>query len=515
MRRFALAGLVALAVPALLGAQTGRPPAPDAVRRAAATITEADIRRRIHLIAHDSMGGRATPSPGLTQTANYIAAEFQRFGLKPGGDSGTYLMHYEIARKQLLPGRSTIAFTSSDRSLRATFERGAALITGPTSGEARGPVVLIGGALAPDSIRNEDVKGKLIVYVPGPGEQRLSRSGIRLLQRLGAAGAAGVAMVVSSDSVFAGYVQGQSFPHTTVGVRRGIPIAAILERGVVEQVPEAADQFAELRTAPAMIVLPMPDWTGEIRLADTTLARTTAPNTVGILEGTDPVLRNEYLVYSAHMDHVGTTGQPGSSCRARGADSICNGADDDGSGTVAIVELAEAFSRPGARPRRSVIFLAVSGEERGLWGSAHFANHPPVPVERIVANLNADMIGRNWKDTVVVIGKEHSDLGATLARVSAAHPELNMAAVDDRWPQERFYARSDHYNFAVKGIPILFFFSGVHEDYHQATDSPDKIDAEKQSRIVQLMFYLGQEVANTTERPKWKPESYRAIVSPE
>jgi Zn-dependent M28 family amino/carboxypeptidase len=202
------------------------------------------------------------------------------------------------------------------------------------------------------------------------------------------------------------------------------------------------------------------------------------------------------------MDHIGiSSGRP---------DSINNGADDDGSGTVGVMELAEAFSK--ARPRRSVLFITVSGEEKGLWGSQYFSEHPTVPVQSMVADFNIDMIGRNWKDTIVAIGKEHSDLGATLNRVNQEHPELGMNAIDDRWPQENFYFRSDHYNFARKGIPILFFFSGVHPDYHQPSDSPDKIDSEKESRILRLLFYLGQDVANTTVRPKWNPESYRQIV---
>jgi Zn-dependent M28 family amino/carboxypeptidase len=230
----------------------------------------------------------------------------------------------------------------------------------------------------------------------------------------------------------------------------------------------------------------------------------TAPNTVGILEGSDPALKNEYLLYSAHMDHIGIT--PGR------ADSINNGADDDASGTVGVIELAEAFSQPGARPRRSVVFLTVSGEEKGLWGSRYFSEHPTVPLSQIVANINIDMIGRNWADTIVAIGKEHSGLGMILDRVNAAHPELRMTAVDDRWPEERFYYRSDHYNFARKGVPILFFFNGVHPDYHQVTDSPDKIDSEKESRIVRLLFYLGQEIANAPGRPQWKPESRAEIV---
>ncbi len=151
-------------------------------------------------------------------------------------------------------------------------------------------------------------------------------------------------------------------------------------------------------------------------MKDTVTSSLTAPNTVGILEGTDPRLKNEYVVYSAHMDHVGITpGQP---------DSINNGADDDASGTAGVLELAEAFSRPGARPKRSLIFLTVSGEEKGLWGSDYFANNPPVPVKQLVAGINIDMIGRNWPDTIVAIGKEHSDLGTTLNRVNAAHPEL-------------------------------------------------------------------------------------------
>ena len=106
------------------------------------------------------------------------------------------------------------------------------------------------------------------------------------------------------------------------------------------------------------------------------------------------------------------------------------------------------------------------------------------------------MIGRNWPDTIVAIGKEHSDLGATLERVNAAHRELGMTAIDDQWPDERFYFRSDHYNFARKGVPILFFFNGVHPDYHQVSDSPDKINSEKESRILRLLFYLGQDIAN-------------------
>jgi Zn-dependent M28 family amino/carboxypeptidase len=172
------------------------------------------------------------------------------------------------------------------------------------------------------------------------------------------------------------------------------------------------------------------------------------------------------------------------------------------------------------RLRRSLVFMTVSGEERGLWGSEYYSMHPTVPLAQTVADLNTDMIGRyynnqpGWKDTIVAIGKEHSTLGASANRVVQQHPELHMNLIDDIWPTERFYFRSDHYNFARSGVPILFFFNGTHPDYHRPTDSVDKIDAEKASRIVQMVFYLGLDVANATERPQWNPESRRTIVDP-
>ena len=502
---------------ALVGALSAAQAQSNAIKRAAGSITATDVRRRIFVIAHDSMGGRATPSPGLTKTANYIAREFKRFGLKPGGDSGTYLLKYPIYTKRLLAAQSSVRFeTGGAPRVATTLGTGAALLFGPISQLARGEVALVGGALVPDSIRAADVKGRIVVLVPSAVDQRLTRVSLGALRRLNEAGAAGVVMVIAADSVFAEYAKVQERSRTLVGdaASSGMPVLALLEQDVTRQVPEAAEQFAQLRSAPVTVVQPMPDWSGEIALRDSTLAVEYAPDVVGILEGSDPVLRNEYVVFSAHMDHIGTSGQPGAQCAATQTDRICNGADDDGSGTVGVVELAEAFSRPGARPKRSMIFLTVSGEEHDLWGSEWFVRHPPVPLPQIVADLNADMIGRNWKDTIVAIGKEHSDLGSTLNRVNAAHPELRMIAIDDRWPEESFYTRSDHYNFARSGVPILFFFNGVHEDYHRPSDAPDKIDAEKESRVVQLLFYLGQEVGNAPDRPKWRAESFRQIVTP-
>jgi Zn-dependent M28 family amino/carboxypeptidase len=304
---------------------------------------------------------------------------------------------------------------------------------------------------------------------------------------------------------FVAAIPRQAPERTVVGTVSDHPVALQIREGAIASALSAAGaDLSAIRAAREPIARELPGLKVDIEMKDTVTSSLSAPNTVGILEGSDPTLKNEYLVYSAHMDHIGITpGQP---------DSINNGADDDASGTVGVIELAKAFSRPGARPKRSIIFLTVSGEEKGLWGSKYFTEHSPVPIGRIVADINIDMIGRNWPDTIVAIGKEHSDLGATLNRVNAAHPELGMTAIDDRWPAERFYFRSDHYNFARKGVPILFFFNGVHEDYHQVTDSPEKINSGKEARILRLLFHLGQEVGNAASRPQWRPESYKEIV---
>ena len=334
MFRFVAQSIISaiIAIPSIACAQR-------APMRGEGAITEALIMRHINVIADDSMLGRNTPSKGLEMTASYIASEFKRLGLKPGGDSNTYIQRYPLTK------------------------------------------------------------------------------------------------VVS---------------------------------------PSARGATAE-----------------------------SAPNSVGIVLGTDPVLRDEYIVVSAHMDHVGTSG-------TSPKDSIWNGADDDASGTAGVLALAEAFSQ--APPRRSIIFLTVSGEEHGLWGSSWFASNPPVSIKKIVANFNLDMIGRNWKDSIVVVGIEHSDLGKTIMKVSAMHPELGITPMPDPWPQENFFGRSDHYNFARRGVPAVFFFNGVHEDYHRPSDSPDKIDAEKESRVVRLIYHVMTAVANANARPEWNPESYKKIV---
>jgi hypothetical protein len=496
MHRLTLLGFALLVAP--LSAQTSA-----TLSQAAATITADDVARRIGIIADDSMMGRDTPSRGLDLTAEYVADQFRAFGLKPGGDSG-WFQRYPITRRRLDLAQSRVVFRAGGRADSASFSAAARYDGGAVPEKTvSGTAVLVGGAQTAESAQRVSVRNKVVLYLPpaGPGSE-LVQQVIRVLYL-----ARPKALVILSDAdsaTFRAAIPQRGPERTVIGLGSGKPVSLQVQATAVRRALSAAGiDLAAARAASEPIVRELPRLGVTVAMKDSIISSLTAPNTVGILEGTDPRLKHEYLVFSAHMDHIGITpGQP---------DSINNGADDDGSGTVGVMELAEAFSQPGARPKRSMIFLTVSGEEKGLWGSRHFADNPPVPIDQIVADVNIDMIGRNWPDTIVAIGKEHSDLGATLNRVNAAHPELGMTAIDDRWPEERFYFRSDHYNFARKGVPILFFFNGVHEDYHEVTDSPDKINSEKESRILQLLFYLGQDVANAANRPKWNPESYNEI----
>ncbi|HXF95202.1 MAG TPA: M20/M25/M40 family metallo-hydrolase [Gemmatimonadales bacterium] len=486
---------------------------PASIQRAVNSITAEDVARRIGIIAHDSMRGRDTPSPELEETAQYIAAEFRRFGLKPGGDDGTFLQRYGVIHKALDTAATVIALRGPQSArLKAGVDANVIRFGALPDREIAGPIVMFSGPGDPaHPLAGADVKGAWVAQVLTATPQGVQLD-VPLAMAALEAGAAGILLVTNRPDA-----QWQN----RMG-RITAPVVALEGRTAPEQAPAIVEirdptaarllgiDPAAARAATRREARRLEGYTLTFRPVERVLSRVTAPNVVGVLEGSDPVLKREHLVYSAHMDHVGVAGSGG--CGPVGADSICNGADDDASGTIAVVEAAEAFAQLDPRPKRSIIFLTVSGEEKGLWGSAHFAEHPPVPLADLVANLNLDMVGRNWKDTIAVIGREHSDLGDWLERVAAAHPELDMHPIGDLWPQERFYFRSDHYNFARKGVPILFFFNGTHPDYHRPTDEPEKIDAEKEARIVKLVFHLGLEIANAPERPRWNPESYRRIV---
>jgi len=466
-----------------LSAQSG----PDAARSAAETITAADLRLRVGELAHDSMRGRNTPSPELEKTARHIAGHFEGLGLLPG-DAGSFLQTYPLALTG--PG------DPSRQTLRLEGPGGgsvpaAAWVALPGGGDLSGTGEVVVTSFAGD----EDLNGRVALVPVSQDELRDALGGLRgVLDR----GAAGVLFAIDSAEP---YFEGL----------RGFFARERLSVGVPEELPAPAMLVRRAALPPALVAAL--DGTsdadgGDYRATLRSSARIREAegfNTIGWIEGSDPELRDEYVIFTAHMDHVGV-GRPVE------GDSIYNGADDDASGTATVMELAEAFAALPTAPRRSVVFMTVSGEEKGLLGSRWYSEHPLFPLESTVANLNIDMIGRNWRDTVVAIGRAESSLGETMEAVVAEHPELELTMIDDPWPEENFYVRSDHYNFARKGVPVLFFFTGTHEDYHGPGDEPDRILYEKTSRIARLIFFLGLEVADADERPEWDAAARRRVV---
>jgi hypothetical protein len=487
-----------------LAAQTAAP-----LAQAAATITEADVMRRIGAIAADSMLGRATPSIGLERTAEYIAAEFRRAGLRPAGDKGSYLQRFPVSRWTIDTGRSVVELAVGGRVGVARLGTDARYVGGAIpSRPVQGSVVLLASPDTSSAATGVEVKDRIVLLVID-FSQPVSPALNRKILALARAGPKAIVVISNRDSVtFAQRLAAAAQPRLTrdqdSAWAEGAPVVEVHERALGPVLAAAGIDPAGLRGLERQQRRILPDLTIKLSLARKVMTHALVPNVAGILEGSDPRLRHEYVVYSAHIDHIGISpGRP---------DSVNNGADDNASGVSGLLELVEAFSQAGVRPKRSLLFLAPSGEEDGLLGSAHFTEHPTVPLPQVVANLNMDLVGRNWRDSVIVVGLEQSDLGATLGRVVRAHPELGMTPLADRWPAERIFYRSDHYNFARKGVPILFFTSGTHSDYHQPSDEPHTIDGEKEARLVRLLFYLGAAVADAESRPRWTPESYRQIV---
>lgn len=229
----------------------------------------------------------------------------------------------------------------------------------------------------------------------------------------------------------------------------------------------------------------------------------TSSNVLGYIPGSDPILAKEIIVITAHYDHIGIDNGV-----------VFNGADDDGTGTVALLEIAEAFMkarREGNGPRRSILIMTVSGEEKGLLGSSYYVDHPVIPLENTIADLNIDMIGRNdiahenSNDYIYIIGSNmiSTDLHNANEKANQTYTQLLLDyKFNSKNDPNQFYYRSDHYNFAKNGIPSIFYFSGIHEDYHQATDDIEKIIFSKVERVARLVFATAWSLANETNRPR-------------
>ena len=500
------------------------------------TINVEQMRAYLSFIASDEMEGRDTPSRGLDTTAKFLALNLSRWGFKPAGDEGTFFQKMAL-RRDAIDGAKTSAEIDGQK-----FSFGEDFVPNTVQATLQGPLVFAGNGWVIKSknlnpYEGVDVKGKIIVVMgqPFPGFPRgvtradlAGRQGTdwssptNYAQQHGAKGVLVIAdpqTLQNWEQLRARAAQGgrltvekfttqQSAP-TVSNVLMSMNMANALLKG---EKLDAAALASKLSAGEALPTFELSSGKNVKINITVKNERPMTQNVVAVWEGSDPNLKNEYVAVGAHYDHVGI-------CAPGSADQICNGADDDGSGTTAMLAMAEALARAKQRPKRSVLFVWHAGEEKGLWGSRYFAENPTVPLDKIVTQLNMDMIGRSKKDgdtnsrnqslsgpnTVYVIGSKmmSTELGELSERVNASY--LNMQLdyrYDDPADPNRFFFRSDHINYARKGIPIIFYFDGVHEDYHRPGDEPQKIDYEKLQRITRTVYVTLWEIAIRPARPK-------------
>ena len=540
-------------------------PLKHAAQPTVAAITPADLMTRLYVFADDSMMGREVGTIGNVKGTDYIAAEARRMGLEPAGDSGTYFQTVPLTVRALDP-KSTIAVGG------APLARGTDVVFVPPVGGLpfgeRGSfdglqVVYAGRLSEPDAmITPQQAAGKLVVVAAPTGPD--GKPDYQFYRYPGAARLMGAAAIAFAtlDATPPGFVGFITRPAMSLGApETAAPASATAGRPVVMLVTTAAAGRllgASLDGLKAGVAgKPVSGSVSFVSRAPDYPAR----NVVAVVRGSDPALRNEYVAVGAHNDHVGiqpravdhdslrafnrvvrpmgadSPSRPATADettrvralldslrRAHGAarlDSIANGADDDGSGTVSVLEIAQAVAAMPQKPKRSIVFVWHAGEEKGLYGSQWFTDHPTVPRDSIVAQLNIDMIGRGSATDVSnggpgylqLIGSRRlsTELGDLVESVNTRE-KLGFAfdyAYDANGHPEQYYCRSDHYMYARYGIPIVFFSTGGHVDYHQVTDEPQYIDYAHMARVATLVDDIAVTVANLDHRPvvdKPKPD---------
>jgi hypothetical protein len=499
------------------------------------SINEGELKQWLGYIASDELEGRAVFSDGLGLAAGYIEAHLRDWGVKPAGDGGTYL---QVVRVLGVDATSRSSVTVRVRNEVRTFKDRQG-VTFPRNPGAKQTVVLnrvefVGYGLdAPETnmgLKDKNFDGAAVVFLGAQGPKELDEARYRRIldaraRRLTETTRA--AATIGPPPTAPGPPSGgdPNAPDFTTTRRLDhlVPPAAQgsdeLFKFLFSSAPVRYDELK--RRASAREPLPSFRLDGVTVTfnvdVDYAVVRTQlTQNVVGVVEGSDPKLRSEYVAFGAHYDHLGFAEReleangrrpaaPGRVTTGHAEDRIWNGADDDGSGTVALMAVARAYAQ-GPRPKRSLLFVWHAGEERGLLGSRYFADYPTVPLDRIVAQLNIDMVGRNRDDmpteanTVYLVGSDR--ISSELHQVSRdANAALRVPLtldyeLNDPADPEQVYYRSDHYSYAAKGIPIVFFTTGLHPDYHANTDEVSRIEFPKMTRITQLVFETGRRVAN-------------------
>lgn len=488
----------------------------------------------LSILASDEYEGRETGKKGAWMAAEYIKKQFQSFGLvgPVKGSKDPYLQPVGISSKKL-DGISLMVGNQTKENLKDYYVM---VQTTPAAGfnVKANAVVFAGYGLNKDDFNEYagiDVAGKVVLIFatgdptakapaqPAQGGRRAPSSvgsqqtKIKYLVEHKAAGVLVINERVDelSDAMKAYLTEGNAGlkreggnqnANTLPIVTVGSAVANQILAGANTNLADVKKKIAEtLKPATVTINTPV-SFSAKIVEEDIK-----ADNVLGFLEGSDPKLKNEVLVVTGHYDHIGLVNDPNAT------DKVNNGADDDGSGTTGVLMLAEAFAKAkkaGHGPKRSILFMTVVGEEKGLWGSEWYSDHPVFPLASTITNLNIDMIGRGDdsrpgdNNFVYIIGSNmlSDDLDKVGKKANTDYVNIVLdEKYNNRTDPNRFYYRSDHYNFAKHGIPVIFYFNGVHKDYHQPGDEVSKIDFPMLAKRAQLVYYTAWELANGAKRP--------------
>lgn len=495
-------------------------------------ITAAQMKDYLEFIASDELEGRDTPSRGLDIAAKYIASHLSRWGLKPAGDNGTFFQSFPLRRTKIDPTNTWGELNGKKLAFGDDF-----YVPVATPGTFRAPLVYVGNgwllkAKNINPYQGLTIKDRIVLLSTAPpkGMSQADLQGIQgedwsdPISYCKKHGAKAVLVIPSMNSL-AGWKEylkdsiekpSLGFDNPVKPVSPELPIAIVSPR-LLAALFQGEKSNGAIIYGNVVLGEPLagfelnPNKLLTLQIAaqnETVYTR----NVVAVLEGSDPVLKNEYVAIGAHYDHIGL-GNP------INGDKINNGADDDGSGTVAVMAMAEAFAKGAQRPKRSILFVWHAGEEHGLWGSEYITEKPPVPITQIITQLNLDMVGRAKasgdntpanKDLaesgeVFVVGSKmmSTELGELSERVNNSYLKLKFNyKFDDPNDPERIFYRSDHFNYARKGVPIIFYNDGSHADYHQPSDSIEKIDFQQMEKIARTVFATAWELSNRPTRPR-------------
>ncbi len=502
------------------------------------------LRAHIEFLADDLMRGRQPGSEGYNIAANYVASQFRQMGLLPAGNNGTYFQQVPLRQAFLESGSAEMVFDHNGGTKPLVFVE--QFFMGPslvhTSSALEAEMVFAGyGINAPELGHRDyadiDAKGKVVVYFAGQPHDFPSEEGAHFAsgkEKTRAAvrhGAVGILTIYTTRAT-------QRYKWERVGSRVGKPSMGWIDdtgeaHGVFEQIQvrgmlrhaAAATLFENAPLDLATLLeldenggaLAPFDLEGKLKMRQRSTHETIySPNVVAVLPGSDPLLANEYVLYTAHLDHIGVLH---SDDKGEGhGDLINNGALDNASGISVMLETARLFAQ-GERPRRSILFAAVTAEEKGLVGSEYFAMNPTVPIEAIVSEVNLDMplLLYDFGD-VIAFGAEHSSLGETVSRAAQS---FGIELTPDPFPEQNLFTRSDHYRFVQQGIPSVFLVTGVNsldgtvdtqaifksflqQHYHKPSDDPNlPIHYGAAARFTRINAKIGELVANEPARPSW------------